>query len=232
MSLIATLKDLQATLDYLRTVERDLSTFPPDLAALDQESKSLARLSAEAEKALQDWKAKREAARKEHAEALRLEELARKALRTANQKVQYAAAIRELDDRERQKAAAARPLKEAEVRCMEIEERLDSLRAKAVEVTGKFDDLHQIFLAEHETQVLAKADLTAKKAQLESALPPAELARFQRLVQTRQGRAVVPVENSTCMGCRVKLRMPFLSELRQKGGPMVCESCQRIVFIE
>jgi uncharacterized protein len=231
MSLLATLKELQATLDNLRTIERDLSAFPPDLSALDQEQKSIAKQIVDAEKSLLEWRARRETSIKEHLEAQRLEELARKALKSATQKVQYAAAIREVDDRERQKAAAARPLKESEARCAELEERLASLKARSIDVEGRFKELHQIFLSEHETQVLAKDELTAKRQELESRIPAAELTRFQRLIHSRQGRAVVPVENSTCMGCRVKLRMIFLSDLRQKEGIMVCESCQRIVFL-
>lgn len=231
MSLLATLQELQATLDYLRTIERDLGAFPPDLAALDQEMKSLTRQIAETEKALHDWKAKHLSALKEHTEAQRLEELARKALKSATQKVQYASAIREVDDRERQKAAAARPLKESESRVAELEAHLVGLKARSAECETKFKELHEIFLAEHETQVIAKKDLSVKREALEKSLPVQELTRFHRLIQNRQGRAVVQVENSTCMGCRVKLRMIFLSELRQKAGIMVCESCQRIVFL-
>jgi predicted nucleic acid-binding Zn-ribbon protein len=195
------------------------------------EMKSLTRQIAETDKALHDWRAKHASALREHTEALRLEELARKALKSATQKVQYASAIRDVDDRERQKAAAARPLKESETRIADLEANLAALKARSAEATTKFQELHEVFLAEHETQVIARKELTAKREALEKSLPPSELTRFNRLIQNRQGRAVVQVENSTCMGCRVKLRMIFLSELRQKAGIMVCESCQRIVFL-
>ena len=59
MNLLPTLKDLQATLDNLRTIERDLSAFPPDLAALDQEQKAIVKQTSDTEKALQEWRAKR-----------------------------------------------------------------------------------------------------------------------------------------------------------------------------
>jgi predicted nucleic acid-binding Zn-ribbon protein len=231
MSLLATFKELQATIDNLSTIERDLSAFPPDLAALDQELKILSRQLAETEKSVIDWKNKRESSLKEHCEAQRLEDLARKALKLATQKVQYAAAIREVDERERQKAGAARPMKESEAKCIELEARLASLQARNSEADARFKELHQIFLAEHENQVLAKQELTTKRVKLESSLPQVEQTRFQRLILNRQGRAVVPVENSTCMGCRVKLRMIFMSDLRQKDGIMLCESCQRIVYL-
>ena len=231
MTLLATLMELQATLDNLRVIERDLSAFPPDLSALDQDMKAIARMTAETEKSLHDWREKRQAAERNYLEAQRLEELARKALKLVTQKVQYAAAIREVDDRERQKAAAARPLKESEARSSELEAQLGTLKVRGAEVEARFKELHEIFLAEHENQVIARKELHVKREGLEKALPAVELTRFHRLIQNRQGRAVVPVENSTCMGCRVKLRMIFLSELRQKKGLMLCESCQRIVYL-
>jgi uncharacterized protein len=231
MTLLEILQALQEIHDNLRTIDRDLTAFPPELAALDQETKSLARQLTEAEKSLSDWAAKKIALTKDLAEAQKLEEAARRSMKAATQKVQYAAAIRDLDERERQKAHIARPLKEAEAKCSELAEHVESLQARSAESQGKFQELHQIFLAEHETQVLAKGTLSIKKEELEQQLPPAEIVRFQRLILTRHGRAVVPVENSTCQGCRVKLRMPFIAELRTKTTLMACESCQRIVFL-
>ena len=108
---------------------------------------------------------------------------------------------------------------------------MESLQARSAEALKKFQELHQIFLSEHETQVLARGTLQARKDELEKQLPAQEVIRFQRLILTRHGRAVVPVENSTCQGCRVKLRMPFIAELRTKASLMTCESCQRIVYM-
>jgi predicted nucleic acid-binding Zn-ribbon protein len=231
MTLLEIFRTLQDIHDNLRTIDRDLTAFPPELAALDLETKTLARQLTDAEKSLTDWAAKKVALTSDLEEAQKLEDVARRSMKAATQKVQYAAAIRDLDDRERQKAHIVRPLKEAEARCAELGELVDSLKARSTEAQGKFQELHQIFLAEHETQVLAKGTLCSQKEEMEKLLPAAEIVRFQRLIQTRHGRAVVAVENSTCQGCRVKLRMPFLAELRTKTTLMACESCQRIVYL-
>ena len=55
--------------------------------------------------------------------------------------------------------------------------------------------------------MVAQARLEARCAELEAALAPALLARFKRLLQGRQGRAVVGVENGACGGCRTRLRI-------------------------
>jgi predicted nucleic acid-binding Zn-ribbon protein len=55
------------------------------------------------------------------------------------------------------------------------------------------------------------------------------MVRFKRLLQARQGRAVVGVENGACGGCRTRLRSPMVASLRS-AETIYCESCQRILY--
>ena len=64
---------------------------------------------------------------------------------------------------------------------------------------------------------------------IEASLPPTDLTRFQRILQQRSGRAVVPFENGLCSGCRTRIRLPMVTEIRVKGV-ILCESCQRILY--
>ncbi len=145
--------------------------------------------------------------------------------------MQYTAAVRELDHRERECAAILRPLKELEARLGAQEGELATLRAEEATARGQFDELHQIFLSDHETQVAARLDLTAKRSRLEGEMAAQELARFMKILQQRQGRAVVPVENGICTGCRTKLRIPIMTSLREAKLPQPCESCQRFLYL-
>ena len=54
MSQLSLLIELQTVHDHLRVILRDLTAFPPDLAALDNELKTLARKLEENAKALAD----------------------------------------------------------------------------------------------------------------------------------------------------------------------------------
>lgn len=225
------LRELQATCDYLLTIERDLVAFPPDLAALDTRIKTASKRKTELEKAVTEGKTQVEKLAKELALAQRLEGHAREALKSTTQKVQYTAAVRELDHRERERAALAKPLQELEAQLLANEQELKEIGAELATLKTQFDDLHQIFLAEHENQVAAKAELATKRQQLEAQMTPPDLGRFQRLLQQRQGRAVVPVESGICTGCRTKLRNPVLSALREARTVLSCESCQRILFL-
>ena len=230
MDTLPALLELQGIHENLRTIQRDLNAFPPDMSKLDTELKGILKRQESATKELAEARTKAESLSGDLKLAQRLEEHAKTAVKQSTHKVQYTAAIRELDDRERQKAAVAKPLKEAETRIAALEKETTELEIRRAEVQSQFDELHQIFLAEHENQVAARGVNMARRAELEKLLEPAALARFNKLIQQRQGRAVVSVENATCGGCRTKLRIPLLAELREKGT-IPCEFCQRILFL-
>jgi predicted nucleic acid-binding Zn-ribbon protein len=39
------------------------------------------------------------------------------------------------------------------------------------------------------------------------------------------------VENGACSGCHVKLRGPFLFQIKEAKGAVACESCLRILYL-
>lgn len=231
MDPLGTLRDLQATMDYLATIQRELAAFPPDLAELDARVKSAERQIAEKTKSLDAARLQIGQKSAEMLKAQKDEDLARAAVKATNQKLQYTAAIRELDEKQRLKAAVAKPLKTLEASVHALEQSLDLLQAEHATLKAQFDELHAVFLEEHANQVEGRKQLLAKKTELEARLPAAEVARFHRLAGARQGRAVVPVENGACSGCNVKLRGPMLFQLKEAKAPIACESCQRVLFL-
>jgi predicted nucleic acid-binding Zn-ribbon protein len=229
MSELSVLIELQSVHDNLRTIQRDLSAFPPDLASLDAELKILAKKIEETSRGLVASRSLFASLTVELGGATKAEEVAKASVKVATQKIQYTAAIRELDERQRQKNAVARPVKETENR-IESLERLDvDLKERQIEAQKQFDELKGVFLAEHENQVEAQARLLARSQELEGTLQPTLLVKFKRLLQQRQGRAVVGVDGGACGGCRTRLRTPFVASLRE-SDTLFCESCQRILY--
>jgi hypothetical protein len=231
MEPLVTLRDLQATLDYLGTIERELANLPPDLAALDARVKAAEKQIAEKTKSLELTRASLQVKVKELVLAQRDEERARAAVKATSQKVQYTAAIRDLDEKERLRTAVEKPLKALEATAKALEEVLLTIQAELSTAKAQFDELHAIFLEEHANQVHGRKVLKTKQAKLEAKLPTSEVARFHRLAGARQGRVVVPVENNACTGCRVKLRSPLLFQLKEGKELINCESCQRVLFL-
>jgi hypothetical protein len=229
MSFLPVLLELQAIHDNLATIQRDLTAFPPEMAKLDSDLKSLTKKLELLTKDLEDSKVSQAALEKELSHAQKLEDAARAALKNSTQKVQYTSAIRDLDERERQKAAIAKPLNDRETRIQVCEKELAEFTLLRDQAREQFDEFHRIFMAEHENQVTARDKSMLRKVELEAKLDPVDLGRFNRLIRGRQGRAVVTVENGTCTGCRTRLRGPLLAQLREKTI-LNCESCQRILY--
>jgi uncharacterized protein len=231
MEQLTTLRDLQATLDYLATIHRELSALPPDLAILETRVKGAEKQIADKTKALETAKAQIAVKARELIQAQKDEERARAAVKATSQKVHYTAAIRELDEKERLRSSVARPLQALEALVLTLEQTLATLETERAAAKAQFDELHAIFLAEHANQVEGRKQLQTKQAKLEAKLTPAEVARFHRLAAARQGRVVVAVEHGACSGCNVKLRGPFLFQLKEAKGITTCESCQRILYL-
>lgn len=231
METLGTLRELQVTLDYLHTIERELSALPPDLASLDAQIKDLEKQRTEKTKSLEQAKAQILLRTKELAQAQKDEDHARAAVKTTSQKVQYTAAIRDLDEKERLRAAIAKPLKALEDQVIALTSALAAIEGAYATTKAQFDELYAIFLEEHANQVEGRKQLTTKRADLEAKLSTLEISRFHRLAGTRQGKVVVPVENGACTGCRVKLRGPLLHQLKEAKIMTLCESCQRVLFL-
>lgn len=229
MSQLSLLIELQTVHDNLHVIQRDLSAFPPDLAALDSELKMLAKKLEETGRALVSSRTQQATLTANLAAAQKQEDLSKAAVKETKQKAQFTLAIRELDERQRQKTAIARPLKDVETRIEALERAEGEMRTRQAEAQKQFDELRAVFLSEHENQVEGERRLQKRRAEISEAVDPAVLVKFDRLLQQRQGRAVVPIDRGSCGGCRTRLRTPFLAQLREEKN-LYCESCQRIIY--
>jgi predicted nucleic acid-binding Zn-ribbon protein len=72
--------------------------------------------------------------------------------------------------------------------------------------------------------------LEAARAKLVGKIEPRYLRVYQRL-SAKYGRAVVPVENRTCLGCFQTVPPSFFSEITADQPVKVCENCGRILYM-
>ncbi len=56
------------------------------------------------------------------------------------------------------------------------------------------------------------------------------LQTYQRLMRSRDGIAVVPVKDGSCLGCYVGLTPQTYNELRKGNVLLTCANCQRILY--
>ena len=230
MSTLAILQNLQSAHDGLKTVEHDLAAFPPEMTKLSTSIKTAQKRIEELSRKMDQARTQLKTLEEEHHQAIKSEEHARKELKSTANKAQYTIAMRSLDEKERQLELIQRNIRESEAALKAMEDESENLLSVQKEDQRQFDELHEIFLAEHENQVVAKNRLAEQILESEKQLDEATLNNFSRLMQNKGGRAVVAMENNVCTGCNTKLRMPLVYQLKAKGS-IICESCQRILYL-
>jgi len=72
--------------------------------------------------------------------------------------------------------------------------------------------------------------LKAARVNLAQSIETRWLVIYERLAK-KHGRAVVPVEDKTCLGCFQGLPGSFYSEISAHQPVKVCENCGRILYL-
>ena len=61
--------------------------------------------------------------------------------------------------------------------------------------------------------------------------PPA-LSQYERILERKEGSALVPVRGNACSGCNMVLPPQAINEVQMNTRLIPCESCARILYIE
>ncbi|MFA5084737.1 MAG: hypothetical protein WC482_00010 [Candidatus Omnitrophota bacterium] len=83
------------------------------------------------------------------------------------------------------------------------------------------------------SRIKAQADgLNAQKTLLAGKIDKAILAKYNRIIRSKDGLAVVPVAGDSCQGCFRILPPQVIHEIRTKKELICCGNCARILYIE
>lgn len=124
-----------------------------------------------------------------------------------------------------------------ETRELELMEEMDALREtrKAAETAlAHTRNLVQEDLAaiaqRRERMEAERAEVTAERDQLASQVPEAILPLYQRLMKTKAGLAVAPMQDGKCGGCHMKLIASTVVAVQNAKEFTRCEDCGRILY--
>ena len=82
-------------------------------------------------------------------------------------------------------------------------------------------------------RIKVEADkLKAQRATLVEKVDKTVLAKYDRILKSKGGLAVVPVSGDSCQGCFRILPSQVIHEIRMKKDLVFCGSCARILYIE
>lgn len=74
--------------------------------------------------------------------------------------------------------------------------------------------------------------LQSKRQQMVPGVDPANLAVYERILNKKEGMAIVPVQGSSCGGCYMNVTSQMVNEIKMHDRLVFCESCNRILYIE
>lgn len=72
--------------------------------------------------------------------------------------------------------------------------------------------------------------LLAQRTALKEAMNPDLFAIYERLLNNKKDRVVVPIENRVCSGCHIVLTPQHENLVRKKDRLIFCEHCSRILY--
>jgi uncharacterized protein len=126
-----------------------------------------------------------------------------------------------------------------ETRELELMEEMDSLRGaqKAAEAalartrTLVDEDLAAI-ATRRERMMNERAEISAEREKLAAGVSESVLPLYQRLMKTKDGMAVAPLQEGKCGGCHMKLIASTVVAVQNAKEMTRCEDCGRILYAE
>lgn len=126
-----------------------------------------------------------------------------------------------------------------ETRELELMEEMDALRAAqqaaqaALAQTQRLVDEDLASIAQRRARMEAeRAEVTAEREQLSAQVPEAIIPLYQRLMKTKAGMAVAPLDEGKCGGCHMKLIASTVVAVQTGKELTRCEDCGRILYVE
>jgi len=118
-------------------------------------------------------------------------------------------------------------------------EEADKIKKEIEQENSKLKDEEKLSLEDKK-----KVDLRVKEindrinvleAQRKQALPevtPQMLAQYERILQSRDGLAIVSVKDGSCGGCHMLVPAQVINLIRMYERVVTCEVCNRILYIQ
>ena len=85
--------------------------------------------------------------------------------------------------------------------------------------------------AEHDELSRRIASLSSQRAEIAASVEPADMKSYELLRRSRGGLAVAPVEQRSCLGCRIALTLNVVQRARSSQELVTCQNCGRFLYM-
>lgn len=119
-----------------------------------------------------------------------------------------------MEEVEQAKAQTASEKEQLKVQEGELKNRLDQIDQESLKIKSAIEQLQ------------------AARAALVPKVDPKVLKQYERILERKEGSALVPVRGNSCSGCNMLLPPQAINEVMMNTRLIPCESCARILYIE
>jgi len=119
-------------------------------------------------------------------------------------------------------------LDKAEEENKKIQKEKDFLKTEE----ARLGEEKKVLTAEADKIKLELEGLKQQRSELVQKVDKHILPRYDRIIKSKAGLAVVPVINDACQGCHRVLPPQVVNEVRMKTNLIFCDNCARIIYIE
>jgi len=159
-------------------------------------------------------------------------ELAEKGMDSVTTQREYDALDREIQEAKKKEGELRKEIIKTEAAYKRLDEEIKEEEAL---INQQESDLNERKTA-LEKEIAEKQAELAVLAEGEKRLAPDldrdTLFKFDRIIKSKQGIGIVPVQGNVCMGCHMILSVQFAIEVREGKNIMYCPYCSRILYYQ
>jgi len=159
-------------------------------------------------------------------------ELAEKGMDSVTTQREYDALDKEIQDAKKKDGELRKEIIKTEAAYKRLDEEIKEEEAL---INQQESDLNERKTA-LEKEIAEKQAELAVLAEGEKRLAPDldrdTLFKFDRIIKSKQGIGIVPVQGNVCMGCHMILSAQFAIEVREGKNIMYCPYCSRILYYQ
>ena len=113
----------------------------------------------------------------------------------------------------------------------EAEKRLTAVKGSLAQEDKKFkEEENKITSRVYDIEIEIKG-LEDKRSIFVNDVEPSLLSRYEKLLSTRSGLAIVHADNESCGACHMRVTAQTINEIKMYKDLIFCESCVRILYV-
>jgi uncharacterized protein len=221
---------LQDRIRFVKNREKERDTVPEELADVDRDHREKVEAVEKLRSRLGQAQAELARAEGELSEHQEKQKKFQATLRNVQSSREYGAVLNEID-------GAEKIVHATEERVLALEEEIEAARrdlaTREANLPGETEEHEKKLSGWREAQRAIDRELETARAEIrdiEASIPPRERAEFHRLLDKKQGLAIVKVVNASCSACHMKVRPHALQTLKVGLETITCDRCKRILY--